>query len=301
MRHARANREIIVSSGSYGSPQVLMLSGIGPADHLREMGIDVVHDMAGIGQNLSEHPIAHTTVKTASRDTFTKHFRFDRATLNVLRWALLRNGPFASNGAYANIFVRTDPRLDRPDIQIICAAIGFDAELWFPGATPPPIHRYTVSPAMLHPQSRGWVKLRSADPDHPPRIRFNMLSERAEVEALIAAIKAMRDIYAQEPLNSMLAGGHWPDDSVRTDAEIEAFLRKATGPQHHPVGTCAMGTGPEAVVDAQLRVRGIEGLRVVDASVMPELPSGNTNIPTIMIAEKASDLIRGRMLPPAEL
>jgi choline dehydrogenase len=298
---ARANREVIVSSGSYGTPKLLMLSGMGPADHLKEMKIQVAHDLPGVGQNLSEHPIVHTTFKALGTDTFTKQFRWDRATLNVLQWYFLRSGPFAQNGAYANIFLRTDTRLDRPDIQIVCAAIGFDAELWFPGATAPPVHRYTVSPCVLHPQSRGWVKLRSADPKDSPRILFNMFRERVDIDTLIEGFKASRDIYSREPQKSFVSGSHWPDERVKTDAEIEGFLRKATAPMHHPVGTCTMGVGQDAVVDENLCVQGIEALRVVDASVMPELPSGNTNIPAIMIAEKAADLILGRSLSPADV
>jgi choline dehydrogenase len=291
-----AAREVIISSGAYGSPQVLMLSGIGPADHLREVGIDVQHELPGVGQNLSEHPVCYTSFKAARADTFVKFFRLDRATLNVLRWYVLRSGPFAGNGAYANVFLRTDPRLDRPDVQIICAALGFDAELWFPGVTAPPIHRYTVSPAVLHPQSRGFVKLRSSNPEDSPRIQFNMLRERADMDTLIAGFKASREIYAREPMKSLVSESHWPDPSVKTDAQIEAFLRQGVGPMHHPVGTCSMGVGQEAVVDAELRVRGIEGLRVADASVMPDETSGNTNIPAIMVGEKAADLIRGRSL-----
>ena len=294
IHHAVANREIILSGGSYGSPTILMLSGIGPADHLREVGVNVVHDLPGVGQNLSEHPVAYTLFKAKNSNTFVKFFRLDRATLNVLRWYLFGSGPFAGNGAYANIFLRTDPRLDRPDVQIICAALGFDAELWFPGATAPPVHRYTVSPAVLHPHSRGGVKLRSSNPDDPPRIFFNMLGERADMETMIAAFKASRDVFARKPMKDLVVGSHWPDELVKSDAQIEAFLREGTGPMHHPVGTCTMGVGSEAVVDAELRVRGIDGLRVADASVIPDETSGNTNIPTIMIGEKAADLIRGR-------
>jgi len=294
LHQANAEREVIVSGGAYNSPQLLLLSGIGPADHLRDVGVDVVHDLPGVGQNLSEHPVAYTSFKAKSSDTFVKFLRLDRATMNVLRWYFRGTGPFAGNGAYANIFMRTDPRLDRPDVQIICAALGFDANLWFPGITAPAIHRYTVSPAVLHPQSRGWVKLRSAKPDDPPRIRFNMLRERADMDTMIAGFKASREVYAKAPMKDLVSGSHWPDDSVKTDAQIEAFLREGTGPMHHPVGTCTMGIGPEAVVDAQLRVHGIEGLRVADASVMPDETSGNTNIPAIMVGEKAADLVRGR-------
>lgn len=158
------------------------------------------------------------------------------------------------------------------------------------------VHRYTVSPAVLHPHSRGWVKLRSSNPDDPPRIFFNMLGERADMETMIAAFKASRDVFARKPMKDLVVGSHWPDELVKSDAQIEAFLREGTGPMHHPVGTCTMGVGSEAVVDAELRVRGIDGLRVADASVIPDETSGNTNIPTIMIGEKAADLIRGRSL-----
>jgi choline dehydrogenase len=296
LERAYAQREVIVSSGAYGSPQVLMLSGIGPAGHLRDVGIETLHDLPGVGQNLSEHPVCYTSFKARRTDTLVGSLRLDRATFNVLRWYLLRSGPFTGNGAYANIFLRTDPRLDRPDVQIICAALGFDADLWFPGLTPPPIHRYTVSPAVLHPQSRGFVKLRSSNPEDAPRIQFNMLSERADMDTLIAGFKMSREIYAREPMKSLVAESHFPDPSVRTDAQIEAFLRQGVGPMHHPVGTCSMGVGHEAVVDAELRVQGLEGLRVADASVMPDETSGNTNIPAIMVGEKAADLIRGRSL-----
>ncbi len=214
-----------------------------------------------------------------------------------LRWYLFGSGPFSGNGAYANIFLRTDPRLDRPDVQIICAALGFDSDLWFPGVTKAPVHRYTVSPAALHPQSRGWVKLRSSNPADPPRIRFNMLTERADMDTMIAGFKASREVFAQAPMKDLVDGSHWPDSSVKTDAQIEAFLRDGTGPMHHPVGTCTMGIGADAVIDAELRVRGIEGMRVADASVMPDETSGNTNIPAIMVGEKAADLIRGRTRP----
>lgn len=296
---ANAQREVILSGGTYGSPQILMLSGIGPADHLRETGIDVVHDLPGVGANLSEHPVAYTAFRAKSTDTFIKFLRLDRATLNVMRWYLFGSGPFAGNGAYANIFLRTDSRLDRPDVQIICAALGFDAELWFPGLTAPPVHRYTVSPAVLHPQSRGSVRLRSANPDDPPRILFNMLSERADMDTMIAGFKASREVFAQPPMRDLVVSSHWPDESVKSDAQIEAFLRAATGPMHHPVGTCAMGVDENAVVDAELRVHGLAGLRVADASVMPDETSGNTNIPAIMIGEKAADLVRGSVTTQA--
>jgi choline dehydrogenase len=295
----RAEREVLLCAGAYGSPQILMLSGIGPADHLREVGIDPVLDLAGVGRNLSEHPIVHLIYKATHRDTLLKHLRYDRASLGVLRWYLFGTGPFVNNGAYANIFLKSRADLERPDFQVICSAIALESNLWFPGLTAPAVHQYMTSPSLVRPESRGWVRLGSSDPAAAPRIQLNLLGERADVEAMLRAVEVTRDIYAREPQSRYIERALRPGPEVRTKADMAAFLRRTTGQGQHPVGTCAMGIGAAAVTDAQLRVRGVEGLRVVDASVMPEVPGGNTNIPAIMVAEKASDMICGRSEAPA--
>ena len=294
-RVARAQREVIVASGAIGSPKLLMHSGIGPADHLREVGVEVLHDLPGVGQNLSEHPIIGMVFRSSLKRTFLSHLRFDRAVLGMMQWYLTKTGPFATNAAPANIFFRT-PNVNsaRPDIQMICSSVGLDAQLWFPGVTAPPVHRFAIGPNLLHPLSRGWVKLRSSDPTAAPRIFFNMYSEKQDLDCMVEGVKRVREIYNSPPLGDLITGEIKPGEGIRTDAEIEDWVRRNSDINQHPVGTCRMGVDDQAVVDATLKVRGIEGLRVVDASVMPDEPGGNTNLPTIMIAEKGADMIRGR-------
>jgi choline dehydrogenase len=291
---ANAHREVVLSGGSLNSPQVLMLSGIGPADHLKTMGIAPLHDLPGVGQNLCEHP--NFIMQFALREAagLTKFLRIDRAMVAVARWFVTRDGPFASNGATANVFLRTRDGLDRPDVQFIVMPVSNYATLWVPGFTAAPVYCFNVRSGALHPESRGWVKLRSADPADPPRIQFNLLTAQADIDTMVRGVRACREIFGQEPLRSMIEREITPGAALQTTAELVEAIRMNGGHRSHPAGTCRMGTGVDAVVDAELRVRGVEGLRVADASVMPDLPSGNTNIPTIMIGEKAADLIRGR-------
>ena len=296
---ARARREVIVSGGAFNSPQLLMLSGIGDADHLREVGIEPVHHLPGVGMNLGEHPNILNIYKARGREGLTKYLRFDRASMHAARWFLRHEGQFANNGAAANIFLRTRPELERPDVQMICMSVSNTAEIWFPRLTAPPVYCFSVRIGALHPQSRGWVKLRSNRPTDPPRILFNMFTAPEDLDTMVRGVRACREIYGQSPQRDMISHELAPGAASQTDAELAAFIRANAGHRSHPVGTCRMGHDAMAVVDDQLRVHGIAALRVVDASVMPELPSGNTNIPSIMIGEKASDLIRGRRLEPA--
>lgn len=295
LHRANATCEVLLSGGSYHSPQLLMLSGIGRPDDLREAGVTPVHELNGVGQNLYEHPIVHLAFKANFTKSFLSHLRFDRATLRVMQWMLTRSGPFATNAAPANVFFKT-PNLssDRPDIQMICSAVGLDANLWFPGLTAPPVHRLATSPNLLHPRSTGWVKLRSADPAADPRILFNFYAERSDMDSMVEGVKLAREIYHAGPLAKVIEHDIKPAADIRTDAEIEEWIRNTTDVNQHPLGTCRMGQDDLAVTDPELRVRGVEGLRVVDASVMPDEPGGNVNLPTIMIAEKAADMIRGR-------
>ena len=294
LRTAFAESEVILSAGPYKSPQMLMLSGVGPADHLREFGIDVVHDLPGVGQNLSEHPNTLAIFKAKNKGTFLEQLRLDRAVVSGARWHLFRKGPFTNNGAAAVIFARTEPHLDRPDVQLVCSSVANDAKLWFPGLTPPSIHSFTARIGTLYPRSRGWVKLGSADPDASPRIQFNLFTERSDMDDMIKAIRLTREIYNSGRQKDLIEDEIFPGKDMQSDADLEAVIRKTALVRQHALGTCAMGVTSGAVVDPELKVRGVEGLRIVDASVMPEEPGGNTNIPTIMIAEKASDMIRGR-------
>lgn len=287
-----ANREIILSGGSYNSPQILMLSGIGPADHLREVGIDPVLDLPGVGRNLSEHPNILNVMGAKEGVGLTRFLRLDRATAQVARWYATKQGPFGLNGAGTNIFLHTREGLARPDVQIVHMSIDNRAGLWFPGMTASPKWCFTARVGgPLSPQSRGWVKLRSADPAAPPRIFFNMFGVPDDIQTTIRGLKISREIYAQPALRELVGQEIFPGPDVKSDADIEQAIRNEATHRSHPAGTCKMGIDDMAVVDPQLRVRGIEGLRVADCSIMPEVICGNTNTPGMMIGEKAADMI----------
>jgi len=296
-----AEREVILSGGAYNSPQVLMLSGIGPADHLKSVGVKPVHDLPAVGKNLAEHPNMLVMYKANHSDTFLNQLRLDRGIMHGANWHLFRKGAFTNNGSAGMIFLRSQPQLERPDVQIVFSSVANDANLWFPGITKPPLHSYTARVGTLYPRSRGWLKLRSADPAATPRIFWNLFGEREDMNDMIRAIRITREIYHTAPHRDFIGEEITPGAEAKTDAELEQKIRNLGHNRQHPLGTCKMGVGADAVVDEQLRLRGIEGLRVVDASVMPDEPGGNTNIPTMMIAEKASDMIRGRALPPANV
>jgi len=298
---ARARQEVILAGGAYGSPQLLMLSGIGPAAELSKHGIKPMLDLPGVGQNLIEHPFLPVAWR-ALPETFKCAMRADRAAVSVLRWALFGTGLFATNGAAGSVFLRTAPELDRPDFQLICPAAEISAgNVWWP-LVDKPAHTLVCALSMIRQDSRGFMTLRSANPLDPPRIQFNLFQERSDVERMIRGIRAARAIYSRAPLSRFHAEELSPGDSAQSDAELEKFVRNVGAITQHPVGTCRMGTERDtgAVVDAELRVRGVQALRVIDASVMPNIPAGNTNAPTIMIAEKGADAIRGRHLPSAE-
>jgi choline dehydrogenase len=303
LHRVRAEREVVLSGGVYGSPQMLLLSGVGPADELRAHGIEPVLDLPGVGKNLIEHPLAFT-LNIARPKTFLSHLRADRAAVSVIRWALFGTGPFATNACAGNVFLRTEAGIDRPDMQLTCPAGGAaaspGARIWYPSFRPP-VHALAVAVSMIREESRGQVTLRSANPADPPRILFNLFRERSDVERMIRGIRAARAIYSCEPLKSLIVREIAPGPETASDAQLAEYVRRSGEITQHPVGTCRMGLDDRAVVDAELRVRGLLGLRVIDASVMPNVPGGNTNAPTIMVAEKGADLIRGRRLPPAEL
>jgi choline dehydrogenase len=300
---AMAEREVIVAAGVYGSPQLLMLSGIGPAEHLRSLGVDPLVDLQGVGQNLIEHPFMFVGWNMRP-GAFRSELRVDRATAWVLLWGLFGRGLFATNGAAGNLFIRTDRRLDRPDMQFTCMSGEVAArELWFPLIGKKPPHTMGAGLSMIKQDSRGEVRLRSADARDPPRILFNLFKEQSDVDRAVRGLKAIRYIYAQEPLRGLVADEILPGASFSSDADLERYVRDNGAITQHAVGTCAMGPAGDAwaVVDAELKVRGVDALRVIDASVMPDVPGGNTNAPTIMIAEKGADLLRGRSLPRADI
>ncbi|MEE2970713.1 MAG: choline dehydrogenase [Pseudomonadota bacterium] len=291
---AHAAREVVLSGGTYNSPQLMMLSGIGPADEIQAHGIAPVLDRPGVGANLQEHVNTFATFDCTEPISFQREMRFDRLTWSVMRWALFRTGPAAVFPTQSVSFIRTQPNSERPDIELLLSPISPDAHLWFPGIRKPVGHRFSTRIAVLHPRSVGRVTLRSSDPADAPRIFWNLLDDPADLTVLRDGLKAVRDIVSWEPLASVNGGEIRPGPEVSTDAEIEDFLRRNCETAHHPAGTCRMGADDDSVVDGELRVRGIDGLRVADCSVMPNVVGANTNAPTIMIAEKAADMIRGR-------
>jgi choline dehydrogenase len=300
-RVIRARREVILSGGTYNSPHLLMLSGIGPAEHLKAHGIEVVHDSPGVGRNLQEHPTASLEWNATRPVTFLNELRWDKIALNSLRWAVTGKGPMAYQVNSCNVVVRTRPELERPDLQIMVNPIRFDAQTWFPGIKAVQEHVWWAGLVQLHPESRGWVELKSADPKEVASVTLNILDTEGDRRQLRDAVRLARRIYRTEPMGELVGSERTPGEQVQSDDEIDAFVRQNCYVGMHPTSTCAMGMGEKSVVDSELRVIGIDGLRVVDASVMPMVPGGNTNLPCIMIGEKASDLIRGRSMDRAEL
>ena len=293
-----AEREVLLCGGTFNSPQLLMLSGVGPADALRACGITPTLDLPGVGANLSEHARAPVEFATRGAISFLNELRVDRVARSVLAWALFGRGNFATQINSCNIVVRTDPALLQPDIQLMCNPVRMDAKVWWPLLGARQEHRITADAVVLHPESRGWVTLRSADPTDKPRIQLNVFATEADLATARRGVRVARHIYATAPQRELVAREIAPGPAVNSDAQLNAYFRAAAGVTQHPVGTCAMGVGDQAVVDADLRVRGIQGLRVVDASVMPTVPGGNTNAAVIMIAEKAADHILGHRLAP---
>lgn len=291
LRRLRAAREVILAAGAYNSPQVLMLSGIGPADDLRGLGINPLVDLPGVGANLQEHPFIGVTFALARPVGFERELRADRLALGLARWALGLGQEEAPMPVLGFGFIRTREGLDRPDIKSNVYPTRIDGHVWFPGLRKGAGHALTVYNVLLRPASKGRVMLRSADPFAAPRVHLNLLGEREDLETLRRAVQHTRAFAATEALAPYIRGEITPGAGLTGDGDLEAHIRNQAIVAHHAAGTCAMGQGPMAVVDPALRVRGVDGLRVVDASIMPRVVGGNTNAPVIMIAEKAADLI----------
>jgi choline dehydrogenase len=293
-----AEREVILCGGTYNSAQLLMLSGFGPAEALRALGIPVRADLPGVGANLSEHVRAGLQFATREPVSFLRELRADRVAFSVLRWMLFGTGPFAAQVSSCNVVIRTDDTLRQPDVQLMCNPVRMDARVWWPFIGARQQHLLTVDAVVLHPRSRGRVSLRSADPAAKPRIEFNCLSDPEDLATLRRGLRAARHIYGTPPQADLIDREISPGREVTGDAELEQFIRATAAVTQHPVGTCSMAPGPGGVVDPDLKVLGVDALRVADASVMPTVPGGNTYGAVLMIAERAADLIRGRTLPP---
>lgn len=283
-REARAERETILSAGAIHSPHLLLLSGIGPADSLKRAGVECIHDLPGVGRNLQDHitvPIVTECVRGRTYDTAD-------AAIHAAQYLLLKRGPLTSNLAEAGAFVRTEDHLDRPDIQLLFGPMYFLNH----GLTPRLGNAYSILTTLLCPESVGAITLKSHNPMDAPAIRANYFSSAVDMRRMVTGLKLARRI-AQHHVFSRYRGREFHPglDTVSEDA-LASYARRACETLYHPVGTCAMGSNPASVVDNRLRVRGIERLRVCDASIMPKIVSGNTNAPTIMIAEKGADMIR---------
>jgi choline dehydrogenase len=284
---ALAESEVILCAGAIGTPHLLQLSGIGPRAALEAAGVEVLHEHAGVGANLLDHLTNGLLVKTKGVETLATA----ESLRNLARWAILGRGPLTSNLGEAAAFVRTRPDLAAPDLELLLAPVLFEEE----GLKQPTEHGLTLAVVLLRPKSVGTVTLRSADPRVPPAIDPRYLTDPSgqDVATILHGLRLARRVLSQEPLAGFVDGEILPGDEARSDDDLRAHIRQLSQTLYHPAGTCRMGSDPLAVVDPVLRVRGIQGLRVADASVIPVLPSGHTNWPTVMIAERAADLIAG--------
>ena len=290
-RVARARGEVIVSGGAFGSPHLLQLSGIGPGEHLQEMGVGVVHELPGVGSNLQDHFNTFCTYKLSKNLSLNSlQYSFVDRMVAGARYVFLRNGPMTGNGLYVGALVRSDPSLERPDLQLNISAWS-TIERTRDGILSHPHPGISISPVHLRPEGRGTVRLKSSDPFAPPRIHFNFMKSDYDMRVMLYGMTLARQIVRQQAMQKLLVEETSPGIHVRTEEDMIADVRARGVSNLHPVGTCGMGHGPMAVVDPRLRVHGMEGLRVVDASIMPVIVAGNTNAPTIMIAEKASAMI----------
>jgi choline dehydrogenase-like flavoprotein len=294
-----AEREVILAAGTFATPQLLMLSGIGPAAHLAESGIPVLADLP-VGKNLQDHLASQFYFTRPQAGPFRDAMRFDRMALGMIRAYLFGTGPGTVVPGGLHAFIRTRPELAVPDIEFMFRGLPAGAHLWFPGIRKPYLDGFGIRPALLHPDSRGEILLRSADPLAPMRIVYNFFSAPNDLPTLREGVKRARDVAYRSPMDPFRGEELAPGRNVKTDDEIDAWIRRVSITAHHPAGTCPMGIGAEAVVDPELRVRGVEALRVVDASAMPDLVGAHINACVIMMAEKASDMIRGQpALAPA--
>ncbi len=294
---ARAGREVILAGGVINSPQLLMLAGIGAADKLRALGIQVRADLPNVGENLQDHISAGIFYRRTKPGPVHAELRADRAAFNAFRAYAFGTGPMSGFPNRYAAFVKSQADCEIPDLQLLFNAGTMGAHPWFPGWKAPYQDSFGCRAAVLHPKSRGRVELASADPKQPLRIRQNFFSDADDMATLRRGLRLVRDMIERKPFDAFRGVEFAPGLNAQDDATLDAYIRKTCSTVHHPLGTCRMGSDEGAVVDPQLRVRGIDGLCVVDASTMPDLTGGNINAAVIMIAEKASDLILGNRVP----
>ena len=296
-RVARAAREVILAGGAINSPQLLKLSGVGPGSELKALGIPVVHHLPGVGENLQDHLEYYFQLSSKLPITLYRHTGYVGRGLVGLQWLARRTGLGASNQFEAGAFIRSRAGVEHPDIQyhFLPIAVTYDGNTLASG------HGFQAHVGTLRSKSRGFVRLASPDPREAPRIVFNYMSHPDDWTEMRASVRLTREIFAQPAFAPYAGREIQPGEARQSDAEIDEFLREKLESAYHPCGACKMGSAddPRAVVDPETRVIGLEGLRVVDSSIMPSITSGNLNAPTIMMAEKAADMILGRDPLPA--
>jgi len=280
---SRVNREVILSGGAINSPQTLMLSGVGPADHLRAMDIPVVADLPGVGQNLMDHLLIG--VEYECREPIGLH-KADNVK-NILKYLLFKKGPLTSSVAEAAAFLKTDPSQPAPNIELVFAPVFYMDN----GFKNPDLHGFSIGVALQKPESKGHIRLKSKDPFVAPAIQPNYLASETDLSACVEGVKLAREIFGSKQFNRFRGKEWWPGEAAKTYDDFAEHIRQTAETIYHPVGACRVGNDALAVVDDRLRAHGVEGLRVVDASVVPLQITGHTNAPTIAIAEKATDLI----------
>jgi 4-pyridoxate dehydrogenase len=290
---AAASREVIVSAGAFSTPHLLMLSGIGPAAHLREVGVAPVIDLP-VGRNLQDHLAVFLSFARREAGPFHHQMRLDRMAVSMLQAFLFGTGPGTVVPGGLHAFIKTRPDLAVPDIEFMFRGAAVDVKLWFPLLMPPRPDGFAIRPTLLHPDSRGEILLRSADPREAMRIAYNFFSAPNDLPKLREGFRLAREVAYQEPLDRFRGAETAPGVNIKSDAELDAYIRRTALTAHHPAATCPMGVGPEAVLDAQMRVRGVDRMRVVDASAMPDLVSAHLNAAVLMMAEKAADMIAGK-------
>jgi choline dehydrogenase-like flavoprotein len=291
VRHLRAHRETLLCAGAIQSPQILMLSGVGDADELRSHGIRVQQHLPGVGGNYHDHLAASVLMETADTTSYGLSFQTaHRALWNLLQYLALRDGPLASNLFESTAFIRTDAHQDRPDLQLVFQPARRNRNLF-----PLPLgHGFAISSVGMYPKSRGRIRLAGLDPRQAPRLDPNLCGDSDDIRPLLHGLKLARRLLAADAFKPFRAREVAPGPAVASDAELIAYLRRVASTVHHPVGTCKMGMDSTAVVDPELRLHGVDGLRVIDASIFPSVIGGNTNAPVVMVAEKAVDMILGR-------
>jgi len=300
VHRVRVEKEIVLSGGAMGSPQILLLSGIGPADELRALGIDVVHDLPGVGRGFNDQPMIGQTRFTRRPVTTEGVLRLDRLALEMARWFLGGSSVLSGPPAIAAANIRTVQGRRAPDLRFMIASGSHESHPWFPVVRPGAGHQIFAMCALAHPRSRGAITLRSADPKAPPRVSYNLLTDPWDVEEARRGFRLLEEFLDHPPLGDELGSRILPGRQLIEDDEIDAYIRQAAHTTAHPMGSCRMGVDSDAVVDTQCRVRGMEGLRVVDVSVLPVQLSGNPHGTAVMLGDRIGDAMLGRpALPPS--